>query len=122
MANILLVDDMPAIRRAVARLLSAAGHRITEAGNGGEGIAALTSDKFDLVITDILMPGKDGIEVIMHVLGMPQRPRVLAMSGGGAQVPADTALLLARTKADATMTKPFENEQLVGAVNRLLAA
>lgn len=122
MANILLVDDMPAIRRAVGRLLGAAGHRITEAGNGSEGIAALATDKFDLVITDILMPGKDGIEVIMHVLGMPNRPRVLAMSGGGAQVPADTALLLARTKADATMTKPFENEQLVGAVHRLLAA
>ena len=122
MAHILLVDDMPAIRRAIARLLSSAGHRITEAGNGGEGIAALAVDRFDLVITDILMPGTDGIEVIMHVLGMSPRPRVLAMSGGGAQVPADTALLLARTRADAIMGKPFENEQMLGAVNKLLAA
>jgi two-component system response regulator HydG len=122
MAHILLVDDMPAIRRAIARLLAGAGHRITEAGNGAEGIAALAGERFDLVITDILMPGKDGIEVIMHVLGMPQRPRVLAMSGGGAQVPADTALLLARTKADAIMSKPFENEQMIAAVGKLLAA
>jgi len=77
-------------------------------------------DRFDLVITDMLMPKHDGMEVLLFLEQQPNRPRVLAISGGGSQVSADEAFMLARSKADATLAKPFDNSQLLAAVDKLL--
>ncbi|MEI8394012.1 MAG: response regulator [Rhodospirillaceae bacterium] len=122
MANILVVDDMDDVREGIAAVLSQNGHTVTEARNGQDGINKLSgSVHFDLVITDILMPEKDGTEVIMHLETLPGRPPVLAISGGAAQVPAYIALHLARLKADATLMKPFHNAELIEKVNQLLA-
>ncbi len=121
MAKILLIDDMRGVRRAVASILKGAGHVVTEADNGNDGIRLANESRYDLVITDILMPEKDGTEVIMAIRSQSNPPPILAISGGGAQLPADLALMMAQTKADDTLAKPFENEQLLNAVNKLLA-
>jgi CheY-like chemotaxis protein len=121
MAAILLIDDMKGVRRAVSALLKRAGHSVTEADDGGAGLDLLRSgQRFDLVITDMLMPKSDGIEVLLYLEQVPNRPKVLAISGGGSQVSADEAFMLARSKADATLAKPFDNADLVAAVDRLL--
>ena len=120
MAEILVIDDMADVREAIAAVLARAGHAVTEAGNGREGIALLKSRRFDLVITDILMPEQDGTEVIMHLDSLGERPPVLAISGGAAKVPAYIALHLARLKADATLMKPFRNAELLDRVEHLL--
>jgi CheY-like chemotaxis protein len=86
MAAILLIDDMKGVRRTVASLLKRAGHTITEADDGGAGIELLRSGRFDLVITDMLMPKHDGMEVPLFLEQMHNRPRVIAISGGGSQV------------------------------------
>jgi CheY-like chemotaxis protein len=121
MAKILLIDDMTGVRKALAMLIKMGGHQVTEAEDGAIGIDTLKTQSFDLVITDIMMPNKDGLEVIAHIHSMPSRPRVLAISGGGASLPADQALLLAKTKADAVLSKPFDNALFLQTINTLLA-
>jgi CheY-like chemotaxis protein len=121
MSDILLIDDMKGVRRAVSSVLKGRGHVVTEADDGSKGMELLRGGrKFDLVITDILMPECDGTEVIMFLDTLPNRPRVLAISGGGNQVTSDVALLVARSKADAVLAKPFENADLIATVDRLL--
>lgn len=120
MAQILLIDDMKGVRRAVSAVLKRAGHAIVEADDGGAGLELLKSQRFDLVITDMLMPTHDGMEVLLFLEQQPNRPRVLAISGGGSQVLAEEALMLARSKADATLAKPFDNADLLAVVDRLL--
>lgn len=121
MAEILLIDDMKGVRRAVSSVLRGRGHAVTEADDGNKGLALLKSgQRFDLVITDVLMPEADGTEVIMYLDSLPKRPAIIAMSGGGSQVSTDTALMLAKTKADGALAKPFDNSELVAMVDRLL--
>jgi CheY-like chemotaxis protein len=120
MTEILLIDDMAGVRRAVVSMLTRAGHTVTAAETGGQGIELLRSRRFDLVITDMLMPDVDGADVLAQVSGLPNRPRVIAISGGGAGLSAESALRLAKIKADAFLEKPFEAEALLAAADKLL--
>lgn len=120
MAHILLIDDMKGVRRTLSAVLKRAGHTIVEADDGGAGLEILKSQRFDLVITDMLMPQHDGMEVLLFLEQQSNRPKVLAISGGGSQVSADEAFMLARSKADATLAKPFDNAELLAVVDKLL--
>ena len=120
MAHILLIDDMKGVRRTLSAVLKRAGHTIVEADDGGAGLEILKSQRFDLVITDMLMPKHDGMEVLLFLEQQSNRPKVLAISGGGSQVSADEAFMLARSKADATLAKPFDNAELLAVVDKLL--
>ena len=120
MAKILLIDDMAGVRRTISAVLKRAGHTVTEADDGGAGLQLLKGDRFDLVITDMLMPNHDGMEVILFLEQQPNRPKVLAISGGGSQVSSDEAFMLVCSKADATLAKPFDNTELLAAVGKLL--
>ncbi len=120
MADILLIDDMAGVRRAVSSMLKGSGHTVTASADGTEGIDMLKQRRFDLVITDMLMPTVDGSEVLSQLHAMPDRPRVIAISGGGAGVSADMVLRAARAMADAYLQKPFEKADLLAAVDRVL--
>lgn len=120
MAEILVIDDMAGVRRAVDALLQRAGHKVTAATDGAEGIELLKQRRFDLVIVDILMPKLDGTEVIFHLSALPNRPPIIAISGGGAGISAGDALRTARLKADAFLEKPFDKEQFIALVDKLL--
>ena len=121
MADILLIDDMKGVRRTVSTVLKRAGHNVTEADEGGAGLELLKGGaRFYLVITDMLMPKHDGVEVLLFLEQMRNRPKVLVISGGGSQISADEAFMLARNKADATLAKPFDNADLLAEVDRLL--
>lgn len=109
MAKILLIDDMAGVRRTVSAVLKRAGHKVTEADDGGIGLQLLKSDQFDLVITDMLMPNHDGMEVILFLEQQPKRPRVLAISGGGSQVSSDDAFMLARKRP----TRHWQNRSTI---------
>jgi len=119
-AEILLIEDMAGVRRAVGSMLKRAGHTVTAAESGGEGVRQLKTKHFDLVVTDMLMPDVDGTEILFQVAEMPDRPPVIAISGGGAGVSAEAALRAARFKADAFLQKPFDGADLIAAVDKLL--
>ena len=120
MAKILLIDDIAGIRRSLSTFLMSNGHVVIEASNGRQGIQLLLQDNYDLVITDILMPEQDGSDVILFLDKIANRPPVLAMSGGGMQMPANLTLTVAKLKADSILIKPFENKILKDEVDRLL--
>lgn len=121
MARILLIEDKKGVRRALAAALQAAGHEILEADDGRSGIELLKQRNFDLVITEVLLADLDGTEVLTWLEQQPQRPPVIAMSGGNSQIPAEMALLMAKVQASATLTKPIDEAELVALVSQLLS-
>ena len=122
MAEILVVDDDPAIRLAYRALLANAGHAVSEAGNGQDAIARLGGRRFDLVITDLWMPGVDGFTVIATAKSLQPKAAVLAFSGGmlghGTDDPATRAKAAG---ADAVIEKPMLGDGMLSTVNSLLA-
>jgi len=98
MADILVVDDMERVRKAIGVMLKRGGHNVTPAADGIKAITLPESQRFDLVVTDILMPEGDGTEVMMFLDKMPNRPRIVAMSGGGLRLSPDLALLVTRVE------------------------
>ena len=121
MATILLVEDEAGVRSAMRRGLQRLGHTVVEACDGGEALRSLEGQPVALVITDINMPGMDGIELILALTercpGMP----VIAISGGGL-VPKESLLADARTLGVVTtLEKPVELATLQAAVARALA-
>jgi CheY-like chemotaxis protein len=98
-----------------------AGHEITEADGGLVALQLATAQAFDLIITDIVMPDLDGAELIMSLQAKGIRSPIIAMSGGGAHMTSQEALMMAKETANASLTKPFDAKQLMEVVNRLLA-
>jgi CheY-like chemotaxis protein len=119
-ADVLLIDDMNLVRGAIKAILTRAGHSVSEAVGGEAAISLLAKQRFDLVVTDMIMPGQDGGDVITFLHTMRDRPPILAISGGNSDLSTEEALRLAREQADAVMPKPFDNHELVATVNRLL--
>jgi CheY-like chemotaxis protein len=117
MAEILVIDDEPQMRRLIARLLKGAGHAVREAANGNDGIALFHEALPALVITDILMPDMEGIEMIRLLHQEAPNLPILAISGGGRAVYLRAATELGATAA---LEKPFGAEQLLAIVAHLL--
>lgn len=120
MARILVIDDEPFIRFTVKSVLTKARHKIVEACDGQEGVDAFKAEDFDLVITDIIMPKKEGLEVIGEILDDDPDAIIIAMSAGGRTKDLDV-LALARAKgARDTIKKPFTAKDLLKAVDDCL--
>ena len=120
MSNILVIEDMVGVRHAISSMLKRAGHTVEAVESGQKGLDQIQQRRFDLVVTDILMPDMYGTEVRFKLKAMPNRPPVIAISGGGAGVSAEAALQAARLQADAFLQKPFEKAELLAAVDKLL--
>lgn len=120
MAKILLIEDMKGVSDALNVVLSVAGHTIDVAFDGEEGIAKILRHTYDLVICDIVMPRKDGTSVIIESKTARPHLPILAISGGAGGVTAKQALLVAASKADRTLEKPFSREDLLSAIHGTL--
>lgn len=119
MAKVLIIDDVPGVRRSIAGVLSRAGHQIEEAGDGRAGLEAARRIQPDVVLVDMLMPELDGLETLEELRRARTGGKLIAMSGGGALIGADDALSSSAALADAVVRKPFENAELVELVNTL---
>jgi len=121
MANVLVIDDDPVTRTVVCAVLESAGHTVSEADNGHTGLAMFYANSPDLVITDILMPGKDGIETIRELRSTNPEIKIIALSGDvrfdGPGI-LEAAHLLG---ADEVIEKPFRNDELMRIVEQVLA-
>jgi DNA-binding response OmpR family regulator len=121
MALVLLVEDDESFRQAIRRVLEQAGHEVVEAGDGEEACSDFDPDRFDLVITDLLMPRQDGIETIQDLRRRAPDVPIIAVSGGGwnsLEVYLKMATCLGATR---TLAKPFDSEVLVNTVAEVLA-
>lgn len=116
MARILLVDDEPLLRETLKIALQAAGHVVSMAQNGAAALALLTDQSFDVIVTDILMPETDGLEMIMRVRKESGNVRIIAMSGGGRTRNMDMLDFATSFGADAVLAKPFLPKQLIASV------
>jgi DNA-binding response OmpR family regulator len=121
MARILVLEDDADVRSVIRVALEADGHSVLEAADGSQIEVSVADYQPDLVITDILMEGRDGFEAIPALRRrFPDLP-ILAVSGGGGTLNTDDILGTAATLgADATLTKPFRIATLVGAIAYLL--
>jgi DNA-binding NtrC family response regulator len=117
--SILVIDDETALREILSQVLTGAGHRVVGAGNGKEASKALTIGAFDVVLTDVIMPEKDGMQVISELRKKFPEVRIIAMSGGG-HVSRDQYLKIAKgLGAHAVLEKPFANQKLLDTVASL---
>ena len=116
MARILLVDDEPLLRETLKIALQAAGHAVTVAQNGAAALSLLAGESFDVIVTDILMPDTDGLEMIVRVRKESGNVRIIAMSGGGRTRNMDMLEFATSFGADAVLAKPFLPKQLISSV------
>src|ERR1043166_4814126 len=93
--SILVADDEDSIRSLVGRLLTQAGHTAVVVSNAREACDAILQQQFDLVITDVLMPDGDGLDLITEVKKMQPNARIVAISGGGRYLEGSDYLKLA---------------------------
>lgn len=122
MARILIVEDTPDFRQMMVEMLETAGHQVAAAENGNAALAQLERDSFDLLVTDVLMPESDGIELIRALGRKGWSLPILAVSGGGRNLPAAVSLALTEAAgAHRTLFKPFRAAELLAAVDDLLA-
>ncbi len=123
MAEILVVEDNSAVRMAYRLLLKAAGHSVTEAANGDDAIAKLARGPFDLIITDLWMPGTDGFQVIAEAKRQYPSTPVLAVTGGAmGTTPQNPARRASAAGADAVIEKPMLGEGMLSMVNTLIGS
>lgn len=120
MARILIIDDEVMIRDLLVKILEREGYETITASNGKDGIKTHRENPSDLIITDLLMPEKDGIETIMELRRDSQDVKIIAMSGGG-KIDSETYLEIAKTMgAIETIAKPFDLRTLLKKVQELL--
>ena len=120
MPKILIVDDDAPVRKMLRRILEGQGYEVLDAPNDDEGLELFNRQSPDLVITDIFMPRKGGIEMIRRLKEDYPLSKIIAISGG-CFVGPDTYLNLARAVgAERTLTKPIEKETLLNAVRTLI--
>lgn len=120
--SVLLADDEEDIRTLVRSWLETAGHRVMVASTGLEAGGLAQKAKFDLVVTDVLMPEGDGVGLIAELKKSQPEARVLAISGGGRIIDSNDCLRIAQgLGAHAAVMKPFNREQFLAAVAQALA-
>jgi CheY-like chemotaxis protein len=121
--SILVVDDEESIRELLVRFFKPSGSYVTCAANGLEALRILDKQDFDLVITDVLMPEMDGIELIPQIRKKRPEAYILAMSGGGHNFMGDYCVkLAANLGAHAVIMKPFGILEMREAVERAFPA
>jgi DNA-binding response OmpR family regulator len=120
MARILIVDDDPVLRRALRDVLEAAGYDVTDAADGEAALRSYGERGADLVLVDLFMPKRDGLEVIQALRAAIPRPQIVAMSGGGRIGQVEVLRAAAAFGAARTLRKPFEWRDLLATARELL--
>lgn len=120
MAKILVIDDEPSILLMIKKMLEKAGHEVDMALNGKEGMQIFENNKADLLVTDIIMPEKEGLETIVEMRKKYPDLKIIAISGGG-RISADGYLPGAKLLgANMVFQKPLIQKEFLEAVSFLL--
>lgn len=119
-SSVLVVEDDAEFLQLMARALEGAGHTVDRAANGETGLKLFRAEPPDLVVCDIVMPDRDGIELITEMKGEKPQVKVIAVSGRQHIGALDVLSLAKRIGADATLSKPFGMEALLALAGALL--
>ncbi len=121
MASVLLLDDDPEVREAIVTMLEDAGHEVRAAADGKLGLEYFRDARPDVVVTDIIMPHREGIETIRAMRAADATVPIIAISGGGRFRSVDFLTLSLQLGASAALAKPFRAAALLETIARLLA-
>jgi len=120
MSRILVIDDEELIRRVLRSILERAGHTVLDAPNGSEGMSLWRDEPVDVVVTDIYMPEKDGMQVLLEMKQLATKPKIIAMSGGGQKGLLDLRTSALGLGADGVLLKPFDESTVLFTIQGIL--
>lgn len=120
MSRILVADDEAPIRELLRQALEMNGYEVVEAANGVETVKIFRENQIDLVITDIIMPDKEGLESIMDLKEIDPDVKIIAMSGGGRLEPHSYLQMAAKFGAKKVFQKPLSISLLLSTIKELL--
>lgn len=118
--KILIIDDDIQFRTMMAEMIERKGYTVFAAADGEEGVMIWGNLKPDLVITDIIMPNKEGIETILTLKRLDKNIKIIAISGGGRTNAKDNLRSAKLLGASDTLAKPFESDELIKAIEKLI--
>lgn len=119
MTHIIVIDDEEMVRATFRDLLEDMGYDVTEAADGGQGLKALEAHPAEVVITDLLMPNKEGIETILELRREKPNVKIIAVSGGGSTRQSNFLDMAKKLGADRVFSKPVDLNELAEAVKTL---
>ncbi len=122
MIKVLIIDDDMLARATMALILEGAGYHVTTAEDGKKGLSRMRVEEPDLIITDIVMPEKEGIETIQEIVANRPQAKIIAVSGGGRSNNMNFLHLAKILGANEVLAKPFEPEDLIVCVSRCIEA
>jgi len=121
MSTVLVIDDEAPMRKMIRTILESVQHQVIEAPNGITGLRLFREQQPALVITDILMPDKEGIETIREIKQINPKARIIAISGGGRTARTDFLKVAEKFGAMESLKKPFRRNELLACIERVLA-
>lgn len=121
MARVLVIDDDTIMNDMVVQLLSQSGYEVEGASDGMAGLKLIETTQFDLIVTDIIMPEKEGLETIVAIRKKNKTIPIIAISGGGKLGPDQYLHMAKQFGADYAFQKPFKNAQFLTAVRECLS-
>jgi DNA-binding response OmpR family regulator len=120
MTRVLLVDDDPHIRSMLKIVLERAGHQVEECADGTKALKSHKQHPADLILTDLVMPDKEGLETIREIRRTDRNVKIIAMSGGGRAGNQDYLKSAKLLGADAVIAKPFTKDEIVDTIRKVL--
>lgn len=121
MKKILIIDDEEPIRKMLTKFLTLNGFDVISVSDGNKGIESYKDESPDLVITDLIMPEKNGLELIKELKSINNEIKIIAMTGGGITHPQMYLDLASKFGAERTFAKPVNNDDLLSAINEILS-
>lgn len=122
MPTILVVDDDDAVRAMIEQMLTRAGYPVRTATNGVEALESFRREPADLVVLDIVMPEKEGLETIIELRRDFPHVKIIAVSGGGRVGPQSYIELAEKFGAQKSFNKPIRRQELLAAVEELVGS
>lgn len=120
MKRILVIDDDEFFREMLHVMIEREGYAVDEAEDGEVGLQKHKENNYDLIITDLIMPNKEGIGTIIELRTDYPNVKIIAVSGGGRLVPNNFLDIAEKLGAHKTLTKPFERKELISSIHELI--
>ncbi len=121
MSRILVVDDDPISRQILRAMLEKEGHVVSEAEDGVKAVNNYDKGSVDLVITDIFMPEKEGVQTVRELIKENPDVKIIAVSGGSSSANYDSLDWIKMFGVKYTFTKPFNSKAIISAIDDLLS-